>query len=180
MTSTEIMVLAADEEASGIDLLLPAWPELVGGIIAFAIVFFFVRLWAWPAISRALEAQQQAVSGRLAEAEKAKTEAESLLEDYRTQMAEAQARRNEMLEEARAEADGMRADLLARAQADAEEIVTKARSEATAERARVMADARQEVTDLSIDLAEKVVAGSLDREAQLGLVERYLAELERT
>jgi F0F1-type ATP synthase membrane subunit b/b' len=41
-----------------------------------------------------------------------------------------------------------------------------------------MAEARQEVANLTVDLAEKVVGQSLDRETQLGLVERYIAELE--
>jgi F0F1-type ATP synthase membrane subunit b/b' len=36
-----------------------------------------------------------------------------------------------------------------------------------------------EVANLSIDLAERVVGENLDRTAQLGLVERYLADLER-
>jgi F-type H+-transporting ATPase subunit b len=166
------------EEASGLDLLLPATPELVGGIIAFGIVFFFIRLWAWPAINRSLEQRQQAIGGRLEEAERAKAEAESLLEDYRRQLAEARTRANELIEEARAQAEQMRTEIVNRAQAEAEQLLTKAREDAAAERARVLAEARQEVANLTIDLAERVVGQSLDRQTQLGLVERYLAELE--
>lgn len=177
----QTLILAAEEEAgsSGMDLLLPATPELVGGIIAFAIVFFFIWKWASPAISRSLEARQQAISGHLAEAEKAKAEAESLLGDYRKQLAEAKAKENAIIEEARQAAEAMKADIIAKAEAEASQVVAKARDEAASERARVLADARQEVANLSIDLAERVVGESLDREAQLGLVERYLAELER-
>ena len=58
-------------------------------------------------------------------------------------------------------------------------IVAKAREEADGEKARALAEARQEVANLSIDLAEKVVGQNLDRETQLGLVERYIAELEK-
>ncbi len=43
----------------------------------------------------------------------------------------------------------------------------------------MLLDARQEVANLSIDLAERVVGESLDREAQMGLVDRYIAELEK-
>jgi F0F1-type ATP synthase membrane subunit b/b' len=42
-----------------------------------------------------------------------------------------------------------------------------------------MGEARREVANLSIDLAERVVGKNLDREAQLGLVDQYIAELER-
>ncbi len=177
---TGTILLAAEEtEAGGADLLLPALPELIGGIVAFAIVFFFMWRWAFPAINRSLEGRQQAISGQLREAEAAKAEAQSLLEDYRRQLAEARSEGSRIVEEARDTADAMRQDILAKAAAEAESMVAKAREEAAGERARALAEARHEVANLSIDLAEKVVGGSLDRDTQLGLVEQYLSELER-
>ena len=175
----QTFIFAAEEESDGgLELLLPATPELIGGIIAFAIVFFFIWRWAVPAINTTLEDRQRAIGGQLADAEKAKAEAESLLGDYRAQLADARAKENEIIEAARTEAETLKADIVAKANAEAEQIVAKARDDAAAERARVLADARSEVANLSIDLAEKVVGGSLDRTAQLGLVDRYIEELE--
>ncbi|MFP3914280.1 MAG: F0F1 ATP synthase subunit B [Actinomycetota bacterium] len=175
-----VWYLAAEETegGGGLDLLLPPLPELIGGIIAFAIVFFFIWKFAGPALNRMLEARQQAISGQLSEAEKAKTEAEQLLEDYRAQLAEAREKGNQIIEEARTQAEQMKSDIVSRAEAEAAEIVAKAREDAQNERARALADARRDVANLSIDLAERVVGESLDREAQMGLVERYIADLE--
>lgn len=178
MVSTH-WILAAEEGGGGAELLLPATPELIAGIIAFAIVFFFIWRWAVPAINKSLEERQRAIGGQLQEAEKTKADAESLLEDYRAQMAEARAKENEILESARAEAEQVRADLIAKANAEAEQIVERARQEAQAERAQVLSDARSDVANLSIDLAERVVGANLDQETQRGLVERYIQELER-
>ncbi|MDH4118402.1 MAG: F0F1 ATP synthase subunit B [Acidimicrobiia bacterium] len=178
----QTLILAAEEEgggSSGLDLLLPATPELIAGIIAFAIVFFFVWKWAVPALNRSLEERQKAIGGQIKEAEAAKAEAESLLNDYKAQLAELKAGQAEAIEAARSEGEAMKADILAKANAEAESIVSKAREDAAAEKGRVLADARSEVANLSIDLAERVVAQSLDRETQLGLVERYIAELEK-
>ncbi len=180
MIFAQTLILAAEGEGGGgIDLLLPATNELIAGIIAFAIVFFFIRLWAWPAIDRSLENRRQAISGQLEDAEKAKVEAETLLQDYKKQMEEARAKGAEIIEEARATAEQLKADIVAKANSEAEQIVAKAREEAEAERRRILAEARDEVANLSIDLAERVVGQSLDRETQLGLVQRYLAELEQ-
>lgn len=181
VTWGQTLILAAEEESGGggAELLLPAIPELIGGIIAFAIVFFFIWRWAVPAINRALEQRQAAISGQLEDAEKAKAEAQSLLADYRKQLDETRSKQNELIEEARTQAEAIKSDLVAKANAEAEQIVAKAREDATAEKARVMADARAEVANLSIDLAERVVGASLDKQAQLGLVERYLSELEK-
>jgi len=175
-------VIQAQEEAetsSGLELLIPPLPELIGGIIAFTIVFFFVWRWALPAINRMLEQRQQAITGQLQSAETAKAEAESLLADYRGQLAESKSEANRIIEDARQAAEALRSEILAKAEAEAGQIVAKARQEADSEKDRALAEARQEVANLSIDLAERVVGESLDREAQLGLVERYLADLEK-
>lgn len=175
------VILAAEEEEAGggLDLLLPPTAELIAGIIAFAVVFFFMWKWAWPAINRSLENRQQAIGGQLKEAEATKVEAQSLLDDYRSQLAEAKGEANRIVEEARARAETVRSDLVAKAETEANQIVAKAREDAANEKARALQEARREVADLSIDLAEKVVGENLDREAQHGLIERYLADLER-
>jgi F-type H+-transporting ATPase subunit b len=180
MMLAQIVIQAAEEaEGGGMDLLLPPLPELVTGIIAFVLVFGFIWKKAGPALNRLLEDRQRAISGQLAEAEKAKVEAESLLNDYRAQLSEAKEKGNEVIEEARTQAEQMKADIIARAEAQAAEIVAKARDDAQNERTRALADARRDVANLSIDLAERVVGENLDHDAQLGLVERYIAELER-
>ena len=173
------VLILAQEEGDNIGLVLPDSYELAAGIIAFTIVFVFVRKWAFPAINRSLENRQQAISGQLKEAEAVKLEAQSLLDDYRAQLATAKGEANRVVEEARAQGDAVRADLAARAEAEASQIVSKARADATNEKARALQEARQEVADLSIDLAEKVVGENLDRAAQHSLIERYLADLER-
>jgi len=178
MTLAILAQPAPESGGSNVSLVLPETNELIAGIVAFAIVFFFVWKWALPAINRILEARQQAIVGRLEEAEKAKADAEKLRSDYERQLAEARARGNEIVEEARKTAEQLKNDMVQRAQAEAEGLIAKAREEAGAEKARAMAEARQEVANLTVDLAEKVVGQSLDRETQLGLVERYIAELE--
>ena len=168
----------AESESSNVSLVLPETNELIAGIVAFAIVFFFVWKWALPAINRILEARQQAIVRRLEDAEKAKTDAEKLRTDYERQVAEARAKGNEIIEEARKAAEQLKNDMVQRAQAEADAVLAKARDEAGTDKARALAEARQDVANLSSDLAEKVVGQSLDRETQLGLVERYIAELE--
>jgi F-type H+-transporting ATPase subunit b len=176
-------VLAAEsaettEGSSNISLVLPETNELIAGVLAFLIVFFFVWKKALPSINRTLEARQAAITGKLDEAEKSKVEAEKLRRDFEAQLADARTRGNQIIEEARKSAEQMKSDLVARAQSEAEGIVAKARDEAGLEKARALSEARQEVANLSIDLAERVVGRNLDRETQLGLVDQYIAELE--
>lgn len=167
-----------EEAASGTSLVLPHPSELVAGIVGFLIVFFFVWKWALPAINRTLEARQQAITGQLTEAEESKREAESLLGDYRAQLAEAKAEGNRIIEEARLAGEQLKADIVARAEEEAAQTLAKAREEAQNEKSRALAEARREVGEISVGLAEKIVGGSLDDKLQKDLIERYLTELE--
>ncbi len=175
-------IFIAQEEAettSNVSLVLPETAELIAGIIAFAIVFFFTWRWAMPTIKKTLQARQEAVAGELAGAEKAKVEAESLVSDYKSQLAEAKTDANRIIEEAREAAELMRSDIVAKAEDEANQVLAKAQSEAEAEKSRALAEARSQVGEISVDLAEKIVGESLDADAHSDLVERYLAELEQ-
>ena len=179
-TFAEILLIAAEEgEDGGAALLLPETNELIAGVIAFAIVFFFVWRWAVPAINRSIEQRQAAIAGQIAEAEKAKVEAESLLADYKAQLAEAKTHGNEIIEESRGVAEQMKSDIITRAEGEADDILARAREEAAAEKSRALADARAQVGEISVDLAGRIVGDSLDGEAHRELVERYLADLEK-
>lgn len=175
------LLLAAEEggeDSGGLGLLLPETSELIAGIIAFAIIFFFVWKWVVPVLSATLARRQEAERSRLEAAESARQEAEQLASQYREQLAGAKGEAAGIVDEARRDADAVRAETVNRAQQEAEEIVGRAREEAAAESGRALEAARHHVANLSIDLAEKVVGQSLDRDAQLGLVDDYLAELE--
>jgi len=173
-----ILYAEEGESSSNVSLVLPETAELIAGIIAFAIVFFFVWKWALPTLNKTLETRQQAVSGELAGAEKAKVEAESLLSDYNAQLADAKSEGNRILEDARVTAEQMKTDLLAKAEGEADNIRSKARDDASAEKSRALSDARTQVGDISVELAGKIVGEELDADAHQDLIDRYLADLE--
>ena len=166
-----------EEEAEGIQLLLPHTDELIAGVIAFVIVFFFVWKWAVPALNKTLEARQQAIRSELQAAEDAKVEAESLLGDYQDQLSGAKAEATQIVDDARTAGEQVKADVVARAETEADQIKERAQGEIAGERERVAGELRRQVADLSIDVAEKVVGGSLDAEGQRELVDRYIDDL---
>ena len=176
---TAMVVLAQEEESSSnVALVLPETAELIAGIIAFSIVFFFVWKWAWPTINKTLEQRQAAIKGQMEQAESAKVDAETLLADYKSQLSGAKAEGSKIIDEARSAADQMKADLVAKAEQDADQIRSKARDEAAAEKSRALADARTQVGEISVDLAGKIVGESLDAKSHQALIDNYLSDLE--
>ena len=179
-TLASTLILATDaEEEGGEALLFPETSELIAGVIAFGIIFFFVWKWVLPTLKTTLENRQAAIKSDLEAAEAAKVEAESLRGDYRDQLAAARGEANSIVEDSRQAGEAVKSDIIARAEEEAEGIKARAQDELAAERERASAAIRREVVSLSLDVAEKVVGESLDREAQEALVDRYIDDLGR-
>ena len=171
------LILAQAEGGGGAAFLLPVPEELFAGIIAFSIVFFFVWKWAIPVLNKTLEARQAAIAGELETAESAKVEAESLLRDYRQQVAGAKDEASKILADARDAGEAVKGDIIARAEGEAQQIKSRASDEIAAERERAVAGLRRQVADLSLVVAAKVVESTLDADTQRDLVDRYIDEL---
>jgi F-type H+-transporting ATPase subunit b len=174
---TGILLAQAEEEREGIDLILPAVDELVWGIICFVIVAVVLSKVAFPALRAGIEKREQTIQGNLEESEKAKSEAQKQLDEYRKQLADARGEANRIIEEARQSAEQVRKDLTAKAEAEAEQIVARAQEQIEAERTRTVNELQSTIAELSIQLAEKVVGRSLDGGSQKELVDAYIKEV---
>ena len=158
-------------------IISPATPELVWGGIAFAVVAFALMKFAFPGIKKSLKAREDKIRGDLEGAERARREAEDEKVRYEAQLGDARAQANRIVEEAREAAEQVRRDLIARAESDAADIRTRAQEDARLAAERAMSDLQGRVTDLSIELAEKIVERNLDHDTQVALVESYITSV---
>jgi F-type H+-transporting ATPase subunit b len=154
--------------------LKPENSELVWGSISFVLLLGIFFKWGYPAVTKSMKAREDRIRGDLEQAEGAKGEAENVLTEYRAQLADARAEAGRIIDEARQAADQVRRDLIARAEADATELRTRAQEDIRLAGERAMADLRGRVSDLAIELAEKVVERNLDRDTQIALIDNYI------
>lgn len=166
---------AAQEESR--NPILPAWNELIWGAVAFFVLLFLMYRTVWPQVNKAYQDRRANIEGKLEQAEKDRDEAETLLERYKQRLAAAEDETQRILEEARANAERVRKDLLAKAEADAGRQLERARQAIRSERDQAIRQLRGEVGTLAVELATRVVGESLDRERQLRLVDRYIDQL---
>jgi len=157
--------------------ILPAWNELIWGAVAFFVLLFLMYRTVWPQVNKAYQDRRANIEGKLEQAEKERAEAEKLLERYKERLAAAEDETQRILEEARANAERVRKDLLAKAEADAGRQLERARQAIRSERDQAIRQLRGEVGTLAVELATRVVGESLDRERQLRLVDRYIDQL---
>jgi F-type H+-transporting ATPase subunit b len=167
----------AEHEPEGIDLVLPAFEELLWGFIAFGLVAFFLMRKLFPKITQGVEAREQKIQGDLEAAEGARADAQRELEEYRAQLADARSEANRIIEDARQQAEQVRKDIQARAEKEAEAIVARAQETIQAERTRTVQELQGTIAAISIDLAEKVVGRSLDDKTQREFVDAYIRDV---
>jgi F-type H+-transporting ATPase subunit b len=159
--------------------LVPPIPELVIGLIAFAIVFAFLAKKLLPNINKVLEERREAIEGGIEKADALQAEAEQTLAKYKEQLAEARHEANRLRQEAQEQGAALIAEMRAEGQRQREDIVAAGHAQIEADRKAAAQALRQDVGQLATDLAGKLVGESLDDVArQSRVIDRFLDELD--
>jgi len=173
---SQLLTVAAEEMENP---LIPPIPELVIGLIAFVIVFGFLAKKLLPNINKVLEQRREAIEGGIEKAEAAQTEAQSVLEQYKAQLAEARHEAARLRQEAQEQGATLIAEMRAEGQRQRDEIVAAGHTQIDADRKAAAQSLRQDVGTLATDLAGKLVGESLEDHArQSRVIDRFLSELE--
>ena len=175
MGTLSTVILAAEKEPNPI---LPAGNELVWGTLSFLILFAIVAKVVYPQVKKGMDARSERIRRTLEDAESAKDEARSILEQYRSQLADAKNESARIIEEARQAADKLRQDLKRQAEEEVADLKERAQQDINAQVERAKSDLQARVAELSIKLAEKVVERELDRDTNLALIESFIRETE--
>ena len=157
--------------------ILPDTSELILGAASFLILLALMWKFGYPAIAKTMEARSARIQGDLDTAEQAKLAAEQVLSRYNADLADAKAESNRIIEEARSQAESVKADMIAATQTEVNDLKAKAAADVEAARNQAMASLRSSVGDIAIELAEKVVEKNLDRATNQALVASFIQQV---
>jgi F-type H+-transporting ATPase subunit b len=157
--------------------ILPELNEIIWGGSAFLILFVLMVKKGFPAVKGAMDARAERIRGDLDAAEQARTDAQAVQADYEARLADAKSEASRLIDEARASADQVKADLMVRHEAEITDLRTRAAADIESSRAQAIADLRAEVAGIALGAAERVVQSSLDAEVQGRLIDAYIDEV---
>ncbi len=168
---------AAAEEHNPI---LPAWPEIIIGSIAFLLLLWVLSKFVFPTFERLHRERTEAIEGGMKRAAQTQAKAEELLRSYQESMQQARTEAAHI----RTQAQSERAQIIEAAREEAREAanheVTRARQRLESDLAATRQALLAEVGDLAVDLASRVVGENLAAtEATNRTVDRFMAELEQ-
>jgi F-type H+-transporting ATPase subunit b len=182
MSTPAVSTVFAATEGGGGDsgsfLVSPNVGLMIWTLVVFVISMYILNKVAWPRIAAALDKRQQAIEESIDVAERTRTEADRLLEEYRERLAEARGQADEIVARARKTAENNEAEALAEAKRKREEMMAQTRRDIEQETRRAIQEIRNEVADLTVMATEKVTRKTLTDADQKRLVEEALSELD--
>jgi F-type H+-transporting ATPase subunit b len=181
--ATLILAQAADpakaaEEQSSNFLVSPNIGLMIWTLLAFLDALFILRKYAWPAITNALDKRQRAIEESIDVAERTRSEAQEILQEYRERLREARNQADEIVARARKAGEVHEREALEKARVQREELLEQTRRDIDAETRRAIQEIRAEVADLTVMATEKVTRKALDEADQKRLVDEALRELD--
>jgi F-type H+-transporting ATPase subunit b len=168
--------LAAKDEPSP---LFPHPSELIVGLVAFTLLFLFLRAKVFPMFEKVYSERHEAIEGGLERAKKAEEEAEAALAQYREQLAEARHEASRLREDAREQGAAIIVEMREQAQSEARRITELAHQQLEADKQQAINQLRTQVGSLAVELASRIIGEALqDDSRQRRVVDRFLEEIE--
>jgi F-type H+-transporting ATPase subunit b len=158
-------------------LLTPGLGLLVWTFIAFLLVFFILKKFAWKPILETLKERETGIAEAIASADKIKTEMAALKNENEALLAQAREERAVLIKEAKETANKMVSDAKEKARAEYDRIVADAQSAITQQKNAALTDVKNQVGSLVIEVAEKVLRKELANKAEQEAYIKGLAEV---
>jgi F-type H+-transporting ATPase subunit b len=160
-------------------LLKPEFGLLIWTLLAFLIVFFILKKFAWPAIIKGLKDRQQTISDSLATAEQVKAEMALMKSENEALLARAREERAQLLKEARETKDKIISEATEQAKAVAGKIMQENLAAIEAQKMAALTEVKNQVGKLVIEVSEKVLRRELaDKNAQEAHIKGLVGEVK--
>ena len=160
-------------------ILTPDLGLLFWMLLAFAVVFFVLAKYGFPAIVGMVdERNRYYIEDSLKKAHEAQERLANIEKEGESILQEARAKQAQILKEAAETRDAIVEQAQEKARAEGARLLEDARVAIDQEKKAAIADIRQQVAALSVGIAEKVLKQSLkDDKAQMDLIDRMLDDV---
>jgi F-type H+-transporting ATPase subunit b len=153
---------------------------IVWTIVTFLVVLVILRFTAWGPLMAALTSREEKVRSSLEQAEKARQEAQRLLDENQRQLALAEEQSQRIIREGREMGERLKVEIVDKANASSRHMIDQAKDEIGREKEKALTQLRTEVADLAIAAAGKLLDANLDTPKQRQLVDAAIRELNKS
>ena len=151
---------------------------MIWTIVCFLITFYVLKKVAFGRIQHTIDERRKRIRESLDEADRARSEAQKLVEEHRATMAQARGQAEEILAEARKVGEAQKRRLRDELEEDRERRLEETSRQIEAETARALQAIRSEVADLTVIATQKVTGKVLTADDHKRLIDEAIGELD--
>ena len=141
------------------------------------IIFFVAKKFLFGPVMKIIAERQQEIDDMYTKAGEAKEQAKLLREEYEEKLSVATETSDRLVKEAVARGQAREEEILRQANAEADAIRQKASADIAQEKKKALNDAKDEISVIALAIAGKVVGRELNAEDQSKLVDSFIEEL---
>ena len=146
-------------------------------LITFTIVAVVLRWKAWGPILSLVDEREKQIRNAVDAAKKERAEAERLLSEQKTAIAEARREAADMMRKAQADMEKFRDELKSQASKEAADLKAQAAREIEEQKKKAIGEVKAMASSLAIEVAEKLLNEKLDQQKHLALAEQYIDQI---
>jgi len=143
------------------ELLTPELGLFIWTLVAFLIVLFVLRKFAWKPILNSLGEREKGIADSIATADNLKKEMSQMKAENEIVMAQAREERAQMLKEAKEMKDRIVNEAKDQAKAEANKIIIDAQQQIQQQKMAALTEVKNEIGTLAVEVAEKILRKSL-------------------
>lgn len=158
------------------DLLTPSFGLLFWTLLAFLVVFFLLRKFAWGPILSSLNEREKTIADSLSTAERVKAEMAQMKSENEALLVQAREERAQMLKEAKETKDKIINDAKEQAKLEANKIFADANQALENQKMAALTDVKNQIGNMVIEVSEKVIRRELGNKSEQESYIRKLAD----
>jgi len=158
------------------NLLIPDLGLFFWTLLAFLVVLFILRKFAWGPIVKALQERESGIANSISAAEKVKAEMAQMQAQNESLLIQAREERTQLLKEAKETRDRIISEAKEQAKTEANKILEDTRIQIERQKNAAMTEVKNEIGNLAVEVAEKILRKQLNAQGEQQHFVKMLAE----
>jgi F-type H+-transporting ATPase subunit b len=143
-------------------------------LLNFLAVFFVGKHFLWGPVMNIIQTRQKEIDDMYSEADTARVSAKAMETEYKEKLSSAVETSERIVKDAVARGQAREEEILRKANAEADAILDKAAKDIAMEKRKAINEAKDEISGLAMAIAGKVVERELNQQDQKGLIDSFI------
>ena len=146
-------------------------------LLNFLAVLLVGKKFLWGPVMKMIQDRQKEIDDMYSDADNARVSAKAMEDEYKQKLSAAMETGERIVKDATARGQAKEEEILRQANAEASRMLSKAEADIAMEKKKAINDAKDEISEMAMAIAEKVVGRALSEADQASLVDHFIDEL---